>query len=65
VNRLDGYGVTPVHVAVRAQNIDSLRWLLSHGADPTIRDRDGRTAADYVSTDVPERQREDFVSALK
>jgi hypothetical protein len=65
VNRLDGYGVTPVHAAVRFHRIESLRWLIAHGADPSIRDRDGRTAADYVSTDVPEQQREDFVSALK
>jgi hypothetical protein len=65
VNRLDGYGVTPVHVAVRFHRIESLRWLLAHGADPSIRDRDGRTAADYVSSEVPEQQREEFHSALK
>ena len=65
VNRLDGYGVTPVHVAVRFHRIESLRWLLAHGADPSIRDRNGRTAADYVSSEVPEQQREEFDSALK
>jgi hypothetical protein len=65
LNRLDGYGVAPVHVAVRSHRIEALRWLMAHGADPTIRDRDGRTAADYVSTDVPEQQREDFIGALK
>ncbi len=65
VNRLDGYGVAPVHVAVRHHQIESLRWLLAHGADPSLRDRDGRKAADYVSSDVPEQQREDFVAAFK
>ena len=65
VNRLDGYGVTPMHVAIRSHRIESLRWLLAHGADPSIRDRNGRTAADYVSSEVPEQQREEFVSALK
>jgi hypothetical protein len=65
VNRVDGYGLAPLHVAVRSQRIESLRWLLAHGADPAIRDRDGRTAADYVSTDVPQQQREEFISELK
>ena len=65
VNRADGYGVAPVHVAVRFHRIESLRWLLAHGADPSIKDRDGRTAADNVSTDVPEQQREEFLSVLK
>jgi hypothetical protein len=64
VNRLDGYGVTPIHVAVHFHRIESLRWLLAHGADPSIRDRHGRTAAEYVSSDVPEKQREEFLSAL-
>jgi ankyrin repeat protein len=65
VDRLDGYGVTPLHVAVHSHRIESLRWLLAHGADPSLKDRNGRTAADYVSSDVPEQQREEFVSALK
>ena len=64
VNRLDGYGVTPLHVAVHSCRIESLRWLLAHGADSSIRDRDGRTVAEYVSADVPEQQRREFVSAL-
>jgi Ankyrin repeats (many copies) len=65
VNRIGGYGGTPLHVAVRSGRIESLRWLLAHGADPSIRDRDGRTAADYVSADIAEPQRDDFLSALK
>lgn len=64
VNRIDGYGTTPLHVAVHSCRIESLRWLLAHGADPSIRDRNGHTAVDYVSAEVPEQQRENFVSAL-
>ncbi|KAL8888223.1 MAG: hypothetical protein Q9215_004314 [Flavoplaca cf. flavocitrina] len=30
---------TPLHHAVRAGNIDSVRWLLDHGADPLKRSR--------------------------
>ncbi|KAL9627668.1 MAG: hypothetical protein Q9204_006410 [Flavoplaca sp. TL-2023a] len=30
---------TPLHLAVRAGNIDSVRWLLNHGADPLKRSR--------------------------
>lgn len=63
-NRIDGYGVTPLDVAVHSRQIESFRWLLAHGADASIRDRDGRTVAEYVAVDVPEQQREDFVSAL-
>ena len=30
LDRVDGYGVAPLHVAVQSVKIDSLRWLVAH-----------------------------------
>ena len=65
VDRLDGYGVAPLHVAVHSHRIESIRWLLAHGADPLVRDRNGRTAIDCVSSDVPQQQQAEFISTLR
>jgi hypothetical protein len=65
VNRLDGYGATPLHVAVHSHRIESLRWLLANGVDVSIKDRDGHTAADYIQTDVPVQEQEIFVLEFK
>jgi ankyrin repeat protein len=65
VNRLDGYGVTPAHVAVQFHQLEAFRWLLAHGADPSIKDRRGRTLAECIPNDLPEQEREGFLSALK
>ncbi|KAI1417117.1 hypothetical protein F5Y13DRAFT_153700 [Hypoxylon sp. FL1857] len=32
----------------RAENLDLIRWLLDHGADPRLRDLDGRTPMDIA-----------------
>ena len=65
VDRLDGYGVTPLHVAVRLQQIEAIRWLISHGANPSIKDREGRTAADCIPNDLSTQQKEIFMMELK
>ncbi|KAI4276459.1 MAG: hypothetical protein LQ337_002475 [Flavoplaca oasis] len=50
-NRFDN--ATPLHHAVRVGNIDSVRWLLDHGADPLKRSRriigSGTTPIDTAS----------------
>jgi tetratricopeptide (TPR) repeat protein len=46
---------TPLHVAIRAGNVDALRRLLAHGADATIRDQEGRLPIEMVA----EREHDD------
>jgi hypothetical protein len=48
-NRFDGY--TPLIVSCIGANISAqtVRLLLESGADPNIKDRDGKTAFDYAS----------------
>jgi hypothetical protein len=37
-------GATPLHRAVRTRCASAVRALLDHGADPTIRNKNGSTA---------------------
>lgn len=46
VNRQTLAGYTPLHVAAEAGKADVVRVLLAHGADRTVRDRDGLTPAE-------------------
>lgn len=41
-SKSDRYG-TPLHWAADSRNIDGVRWLLDHGADPHKKDAKGRT----------------------
>jgi hypothetical protein len=41
--------LTPLHYAVEGCFVDAVRVLLDHGADPTIRDNEGRTPLDIGS----------------
>jgi hypothetical protein len=43
VNRIDGYGETPLHVATKTGDLQMMRFLIEHGADPRKRNRDGMT----------------------
>ena len=65
VNKLDGWGQTPLHIAVKFNQIEAFRWLLANGADPSILDRDGNTIADYINKYVPVPQQETFTNELK
>ena len=65
VNRIDGYGVPPAEVAVYSGDLASLRWLLAHGANASIKDRNGNTITYYITNFVAEPQRENFFSAIK
>lgn len=67
VNRLDGYGGTPADAAVEGDQVRALRWLLAHGADPTITNRDGYTVAEYITNQIgmSEAQKKEFLSLVK
>ncbi len=43
INDRDKDGETPLHYATRAENLNSVSYLLEKGADPTIGDKDGFT----------------------
>ncbi|MBL9170852.1 MAG: ankyrin repeat domain-containing protein [Verrucomicrobiales bacterium] len=64
LNRLDGYGGSPLHAAAHSGHLESFAWLLAHGADPSLRDRDGLTVAQYVTNEVPWQQRPEFISLI-
>jgi hypothetical protein len=65
LNRVDGYGATPLHVAIQARKIESLKWLIAHGADASIHDREGRTVAGYIQTEIPVQQQRRFFDELR
>lgn len=48
LNVQDDMGSTPLHDAVMGDNIVSVKLLLDAGANPTIRDKNGRTPRDLV-----------------
>jgi cytohesin len=54
INVLDGRG-TPLHEAARGGSAQVVRFLLERGADPTLRDADGKTPLD-LATDPAVRE---------
>ena len=76
LNMYSGIG-TPLHNAVRVGNLDTIKWLVDHGADPLVKDPLGQTALelamdkgkteiiDYLTrssrTDKSTQRRHDFV----
>lgn len=48
VNAADNRGLTPLMAAARKGDLDLIRDLLAHGANPGTKDHQGRTAADYA-----------------
>ncbi len=59
INAQDNAGNTPLHLAVRGGSDMCIRVLRSRGADPTIRNKEGRTAGGDSSWDereVPTRE---------
>lgn len=43
---------TPLHIAVRAQHAVAIRYLLQHGANPSVPDEAGKTPLDMVTEDI-------------
>ena len=50
VNKKDSYGWTPIHEAARNYKTDTVKVLLSAGADPYITNKKGETARDVDTT---------------
>lgn len=50
VNMLDDGGETLLHAAAWRDRVEIARILLARGADPSIRDRDGKLPADYAQS---------------
>jgi len=48
VNAKDEFGYTALHLAADRGNINVVELLLKHGADPTIKDGDGLSAAEIA-----------------
>jgi ankyrin repeat protein len=51
INLLDGRGTT-LHEAARGGSAQIVLFLLSRGADPTLRDGDGKTPGDLVTDET-------------
>jgi ankyrin repeat protein len=47
-NDVDDQGQTPLHIAAEKGGVSAVRSLLACGADPTIKDKSGRTAGDLA-----------------
>ncbi|XP_070565863.1 putative ankyrin repeat protein RF_0580 [Ptychodera flava] len=62
VNKVDEYGCTPLHFAAIGQDcLESVRLLLSAGADPNMRNKNGKTPMDLAV----DGKRKEVVSLLK
>ena len=48
INQGDESGMTPLMLATMLSHLDAIRFMLEHGADPTIRDSRDRTAMEYI-----------------
>jgi ankyrin repeat protein len=45
---IDGPPGTALHAAADAQNEEAVRWLLAHGADDTLKNKDGISAREIM-----------------
>jgi hypothetical protein len=64
VNGIDGWGGTPAHAAVKCKQLKSLRWLLAHGADPSITNRHGLSVGQFVTNEITGPESEEFLSVI-
>ncbi|CAM9745569.1 unnamed protein product, partial [Hapterophycus canaliculatus] len=48
IHLLDGEGVSPLHMAAVNSSVEMVDLLLRAGADETVPDEDGKSAADQV-----------------
>jgi ankyrin repeat protein len=68
VNCIGPAGWTPLFYAVRSNQIEVVKVLLKHGADPTVRDKYGFTIVDIATqkeyTELVDLLKIEMVSAL-
>jgi ankyrin repeat protein len=64
VRARDASGATPLHVAARLMNLKVTKVLLSRGADPNTKDRDGFTALHVVAYTGGEKNSSDVRAEL-
>ena len=50
VNARDHEGLTPLHGAAGRGDTTMIRYLVAHGADPTLKSRDGLSTADFANS---------------
>ena len=50
INRKDGNGKTPLHAAIIDGNLDKAKALITNGANPFLKDNDGRDAFGQATT---------------
>ena len=50
VNARDHEGLTPLHGAAGRGDTTMIRYLVEHGADPTLKSRDGLSTADFANS---------------
>jgi uncharacterized protein len=51
--RTAGFGVNPIHTATRFGALEIIQYLVDHGADLTVRDRNGRTPLEEAEFEAP------------
>ena len=52
INRQDSHGNTALIYAVRNKKTDSVKYLMQQGANTSLKNVKGKTAADYANSDV-------------
>ena len=61
LDAVDTFGETPLHIAVKAANLRSIKDLLAKGANKKVRNNEDQIPADQISTHISK----DTQSALK
>lgn len=59
VNIRNRHGSTPLHWAVFHKQYECVKWLLTHGADPYVRDESNQQPVDYATTKKIRRRLEE------
>ncbi|KTW25726.1 hypothetical protein T552_03338 [Pneumocystis carinii B80] len=56
LNKIDKNGSTFLHEAVKGNDMETLQILIDHGADPSKKDKNGRTPSDIAKDDLIKRK---------